>query len=94
MDLQGFQWIISVLLIPLIWKIWDTLKTDNIQLEAKMRSITSDIWNDLHKHEENDNKFHLDIVQNVIPNSMRDLAARMDARFDRLEDKIEKRKDR
>lgn len=81
MDWQNFQWITSLVILPLIWKVWDN-----------SRAIDKDLWDALHKHEDLDNKFHLDIIQNVIPNAVRDLRAYMDSRFDRLEDKIEKGK--
>ena len=44
---------------------------------------------DLDEHKSEDTKFHLDIVQNIVPNAMKDLRSYMDSRFDRLEDKLD-----
>ncbi len=74
--------------------LWQLLLTIGSGIGAAfvyIRLTTNQLWVALNSHKDEDTKFHLDIVQNVVPNAMRDLAARMDARFDRLEDKIERK---
>lgn len=75
-----------------LWELIMAFGSAVVSAFAYVRVTTNSLWEALNKHKEDDNKVHLDIVQNVVPNAIRDVCQRMDARFDRLEDKIDNRK--